>query len=164
MKNPHRLSKMNAKQLVRVAKTEFNVNLPEQAGRETLVECVLQLHDYLKDRPKLPNKLLEIDLRSRLNARISDFIIRQLNRKHEPHPDEKPIIGLKAIGKCLGWKYEYTRKHSKELEDAKVIYWDKVDYKGQYRWMHCAYPFDLKNFIKKMRTKPQAVFRNRRLP
>lgn len=163
MKNPHRLSKMNAKQLVREAKAEFNIDLPEEAGRETLLKCVLRLHNY-KDRPELPNKLLEIDLRSSLDSRTADHIIRKLLEKHEPHPNENPIIGLEAIGKCLGWKHEYTRKHRKELQDAKVIHWDKVHYKGQYRWMYCAYPFDLKRFNKERRTKPETVFRNRRLP
>lgn len=162
MKNPPRLKKMTAKQLVREAKAEFDIDLPEEAGRKKLLEVIWRLHDFFKDRPTLPNYLLEIELRSSLDPRMADHIIRMLLEKVEPHPEERPIIGLEAIGEFLGWKYEYTRKHSKELQDAKVVYWQHVYYKNQYRLMH--YPSDLKRYIKRRRTKPEAIFRNGRLP
>ena len=114
-----------------------------------------------EEKPELKNKLLEFELRHQLSERLADHVIKNLGQK-EYHPEERPLIGLKAIAKYAGWKYEQARKLSRELQDAEVAFKQSFFIGNQRRRMVCAYPSDLKKYLKRRQTPLKDILHKRK--
>lgn len=110
-----------------------------------------------KDKPEIPNKLLEFQLRHYLPERLADQLIkslaqRRIARRTEVDPDDELLLTTKEIAKALKWPESTVRKRSKEMQALDVAFLKLFTRGGQRRRILCAWKSDLKWYSKRRGT------------